>query len=115
MPFSLRLAILMIALILMFTIIVILKKDLIPIKFSLLWWIVIIILLFLSLYPKFLLSFVNLLGFKTTSNMVTGVFFVILLFITISLTVIISNQKKKINLLIQEVSLLKSKVNRLEK
>ena len=59
MPFSLRLAILIIALILMVTILVILKKDLIPIKFSLLWWLVIITLLFLSIYPKFLLYFVN--------------------------------------------------------
>jgi hypothetical protein len=46
--------------------------------------------------------------------MVTGVLFVILLFITISLTVIVSGQKKKITLLVQEVSILKNRVNDLE-
>ena len=45
-------------------------------------------------------------------NMVTGVLFVILLFITISLTVIVSGQKKKITLLIQEVSILKNEINK---
>ncbi|WP_443668457.1 DUF2304 family protein [Holdemanella porci] len=44
--------------------------------------------------------------------MVTGVLFVILLFITISLTVIVSGQKKKITLLIQEVSILKNEINK---
>ena len=46
--------------------------------------------------------------------MVTGVLFVILLFITISLTVIVSGQKKKITLLVQEVSILKNRVSDLE-
>ena len=46
--------------------------------------------------------------------MVTGVLFVILLFITISLTVIVSGQKKKITLLVQEISVLKNRVSDLE-
>lgn len=46
--------------------------------------------------------------------MVTGVLFVILLFITISLTVIVSGQKKRITLLVQEISILKNRVNDLE-
>ena len=45
-----------------------------------------------------------------TSNMVIGVFIVILIFITMSLTVIVSSQKNKINLLIQEVSMLKQEI-----
>ena len=42
--------------------------------------------------------------------MVIGVFIVILIFITMSLTVIVSTQKNKINLLIQEVSMLKQEI-----
>ena len=47
MPFNLRLAILLIAFVLALVVIFILKKDLIPVKFSLLWWLAIILLVFL--------------------------------------------------------------------
>ena len=57
-----------------------------------------------------LIWFATKLGFQTISNLVVGVFIVILFFITISLTVIVSAQKKKITLLIQEVSILKEKI-----
>lgn len=80
MPFNLRFAIFIVACILAFTVMRILHKDMIPVKYSLLWWIAIIILVLLSLWPGFFLFFVNLLRFQTTSNMVIGVFIVILIF-----------------------------------
>ncbi|WP_270600604.1 DUF2304 domain-containing protein [Faecalicoccus pleomorphus] len=111
MALNLRLAILTIAIILTLVIIKILKKDLIPIKYSLLWWLSIIVLLFLVCFPNVLVFFANLVGFQTISNMVSGILFVILIFITISLTVIVSSQKRKINLLFQEISILKADLN----
>ena len=90
MPFNLRFAIFIVACVLAFT--------------------VMRILVVLALWPDFFLFFVNLLRFQTTSNMVIGVFIVILIFITMSLTVIVSSQKNKINLLIQEVSMLKQEI-----
>ena len=110
MPLNLRLSILIIALILAAVILRVLHKDMIPVKYSLLWWIAILILVVLALWPDFFLFFVNLLRFQTTSNMAIGVFIVILIFITMSLTVIVSSQKNKINLLIQEVSMLKQEI-----
>lgn len=110
MPINLRIAIFVVACILVVVVMQILHKEMIPVKYSLLWWIAIIILMVLALWPNFFLLFVNLMSFQTTSNMVIGVFIVILLFITMSLTVIVSSQKNKINLLIQEVSILKEKV-----
>lgn len=110
MPINLRIAIFVVACILVVVVMQILHKEMIPVKYSLLWWIAIIILMVLALWPNFFLLFVNLMSFQTTSNMVIGVFIVILLFITMSLTVIVSSQKNKINLLIQEVSMLKEKV-----
>lgn len=110
MPINLRIAIFVVACILVVVVMQILHKEMIPVKYSLLWWIAIIILMVLALWPDFFLLFVNLMSFQTTSNMVIGVFIVILLFITMSLTVIVSSQKNKINLLIQEVSMLKEKV-----
>ena len=114
MSFNLRLSILIIALILAAVIIRVLHKDMIPVKYSFLWAIGVIVLIILSVWPNILVSLANLIGFQTISNMVTGVLFVILLFITISLTVIVSGQKKKITLLVQEISLLKNRVNDLE-
>lgn len=110
MPFNLRVAIFLVACILAFTVMRILHKDLIPVKYSLLWWFAIIILIVLAIWPSFFLLFVDMLRFQTTSNMVIGVFIVILLFITMSLTVIVSSQKKKVNLLVQEVSMLKQEI-----
>ena len=110
MPFNLRLSILVIALILAAVILRVLHKDMIPVKYSLLWGIGVIVLIVLSIWPGILVSLANLIGFQTISNMVT----VILLFITISLTVIVSGQKKKITLLVQEISILKNRVNDLE-
>lgn len=111
MPLNLRLSILVIAIILLVVILKVLNKELIPVKYSLLWIIGIIVLLVLSLWPNLLVFFADCLGFQTISNMVTGVMFVILIFITISLTIIVSGQKRRITQLVQEVSLLRSRVN----
>ena len=91
MPLNLRLAVLIIALILAVVVIRILHKRMIPVKYSLLWGIGVIILLFLAIWPNSL---------------------VILFFITMSLTVIVSAQKRKITLLVQEISLLKSEIKK---
>lgn len=111
MPIHLRIAIFIVALALSLIVLRTLTKKIIPVKYSFLWWVVIIVLFMVSLLPDFLLFFVNLLGFQTTSNFVIGIFIVILLFITISLTVIVSQQDRKITLLIQEISILKQKMD----
>ncbi len=110
MPLNLRLAVLVVTLILAFAIYKILSKRIIPVKYSFLWWLAIIVLLMLVIFPDVLIWFAYQLGFQTISNLVVGVFIVILFFITISLTVIVSAQKRKITLLIQEVSILKEKI-----
>lgn len=114
MPLDLRLAILAITLILAFTIYKVLSKRIIPVKYSFLWWLAVVVLLILVIIPDVLIWFAYNLGFQTISNLVVGVFIVILFFITISLTVIVSAQKRKITLLIQEVSILKGKINEKE-
>ena len=101
MPLDLRLAILAVTLILAFTIYKVLSKRIIPVKYSFLWWLAVVVLLILVIIPDVLIWFATKLGFQTISNLVVGVFIVILFFIT---------QKKKITLLIQEVSILKEKI-----
>lgn len=66
----------------------------------------------MAIFP-FTIEFVaNMLGFTTLSNLITAMIIAILLFLTMSLTIITSGQKKKITLLIQEVSILKEKINK---
>ncbi len=114
MPLNLRLCILLIAFILTVVIYKILKKQMVPVKYSLLWILCVLLLYVLSICPNILLFIADLVGFQTISNMVIGVFVLILIFITISLTIIASFQKKKTTLLIQEISILKSRVSALE-
>lgn len=115
MSFNLRLGIIVTSILLLIIVFVILKKERMPVKYSLIWFFSGILILFVGLIPQIFINFSKKLGFVTMSNMVIGMFIFILLLITISLTVIASGQKKKITLLIQEVSLLKEKVNKNEK
>ena len=103
MPLNLRLGVLIIAIILAVVVIRILHKGRIPVKYSLLWGLGVLILLFLAIFPNALIKIANLVGFLTVSNM---------FFITMSLTVIVSAQKRKITLLVQEISLLKSEIKK---
>ena len=106
---SLRLWVFIVALIIILVIVQILRKGRVPIKYSLLWFISASIIMLVAVFPNILNFMANLMGFKTISNMVIGIMLVILLFITMSLTIIVSGQNEKIKLLIQEMSILKEK------
>lgn len=87
------------------------SKEKISIKYSFVWTIPCVFLLLFILIPGFLTWTTKLLGFQTASNMVFAALIALLIFITISLTVIVSTQNNKIRLLIQEISILKGKNN----
>lgn len=89
------------------SILVLLRKKKVNIKYSLIWIILFTILLIATVIPGFLVWVTHLLGFKTASNMVFSLILSVLVTITIVLTVIVSQQDKKIRLLIQEISILK--------
>ncbi|MEG2848125.1 MAG: DUF2304 domain-containing protein [Bacilli bacterium] len=108
---SLRLVVTVAALILLAVILFLLGKGKIPVKFSILWGLIILALLFVALIPNFMIKLMNLMGFQTLSNMLIGILIFALFFMLISLTVIVSGQKTKIQLLIQEVSILKQKAD----
>lgn len=94
---------------------VLLRTKRINIKYSLIWLVLFFLLLLSTVIPNFLVSLTHLLGFQTASNMIFSLIISVLVVITIALTVIVSNQDKKIRLLIQELSMLKSKDKRNEK
>lgn len=109
---SLRIVILIFALLTLLFIFYLVHKKKIPIKYSLVWILTSISIALLSIFPQVFIWISNLLGFNLMSNMVIAVFIGLLLLITMVLTVIVSNQNKKITLLIQEISIIKNEVDK---
>jgi len=90
------------------------RKDNISIKYSLVWLASGLITIIILLVPNVLETISNLLGFKLVSNMIYMLAILILLMISFCFTIIVSRQTKKIRLLVQEISLLKERVELLE-
>lgn len=109
MSLKLIISLIIYSIILIYITTIFLRNGKIPIKYSLPWYFCAIIILVLAVLP-FIIEFIaNILGFQTLSNLIIGIIISLLLLLTMSLTIIISGQNKKITLLIQEVSMLKQK------
>lgn len=100
------------AVILGISVLYLLLKNRITVKYALIWLFSTIIIIVVAVIPNLMEKLAKLLGFELLSNMVLCLFIAILMFLTLILTVIIAGQKKKTTLLIQELSLLKSEVKK---
>ena len=109
MSISLRLGLVIVSLVLLIVVLMQLRKRRIPVKYSLVWILSSFIILLIAIVPQLFVMIAKYLGFVTMSNLVIAMFIFILLMISVTLTVIVSGQRKKITLLIQEVSMLKSR------
>ena len=92
---------------LLIIILYLLRQSRISIKYSIMWIFMILVAFIVLIIPNLLTIISKFLGFELVSNMVLCIFIVILLLISIALTVMITDQKKKITRLIQEVGILK--------
>jgi hypothetical protein len=115
MDITLRLSVLLVGIVILLITAELLRRGRIPVKFSLLWLVAVLLILFVALFPGVLGVFANLIGFQTISNMVVGVILIILILLTIAITVIISGQTTKIQILIQELSMLEKRLEEVEK
>lgn len=106
---TLRIILILFCLTWIITLFYLIKRNKLPIKYSLIWFIPTGLLLVLILFPSIISKFTKLLGMVSSTNMIIGIILTILLLITLILTLIIANLKRKVNLLIQEVSILKVK------
>ena len=79
----------------------------ISIRYSLVWFLMAIVILFVGVFPGFMDLLSKIFGFTTISNLVIGIILTLLMFITLILTMILTNQKTQIKNLTQEVSMLK--------
>lgn len=86
-----------------------LKKGRIPEKYSLLWYAFALIILFVGIFPKIFTFISSKLGFEVMSNLIIGCILGLLIIFNMILSIMIAGQKKKTTLLIQEISILKSK------
>ena len=111
MSVSLTIASILFSLFIIVFILIMLRKRKMSIKYSLIWLLLFAILLIAALIPNFLVWITHVLGFKAASNMVISSVLAVLVIISIVLTVIVSTQDRKIRLLVQEVSLLKRKID----
>ena len=109
---SLIITVIIFALVLGFSVLYLLLKNRIPVKYALVWLFSTIFIIIIALIPNLMEKLAKLLGFELLSNMVLCLFIAILMFLTLILTVMMAGQKKKTTLLIQELSLLKSEVKK---
>lgn len=108
MKINLLLTVIFFIVIILFIILNLLRKNKISVKYAIMWLLTIILSAVVLIIPHLLENLSKLLGFELVSNMVLCIFIMILLIITISMTVMITKQKKEITILIQEVGILKN-------
>lgn len=107
---NLRILLIIFSILLFIIILSLMSKNKIPIRYSLLWIFSSILIFIVGAFPDFIGLFTEMVGFQTTSNLVIGIILSLLLCITLILTIIVSGHKRKIKLLIQEVSIMKNKL-----
>ena len=107
---NLRLVVIIFILFLFLLIVYLLRKRTLSTKFAIVWFLAIIVMLLTVLLPDVMKYVANLIGFELLSNMLLCIFIVILLFITLALTIMVSSNKRKITLLIEEISILKKEL-----
>lgn len=93
-------------LIIIISMVVLLIKKKISVKFALVWIILFTILLLSIIIPGFLEWMTSIAGFQTASNMILSVFIAVLVAINIASTIVISRQGKRIAKLTQEIAII---------
>ncbi len=89
---------------------ILIARGKIPIKYSLLWYAFAVLIMLTGIVPGFFESIGRLIGFNVMSDFIIGFILVILILLNIALTIMIASQRHRINLVSQEVSLLKKEV-----
>lgn len=110
MSFGLSLILIIFSLIWIVAIVVAIKLQKISVRYSVVWFFAALLLLVVGVFPGLLEWVAGIFRFGVASDLVVGVLITLLLIITFVLTTWATKQKKQINSLIQEVSILRSKL-----
>lgn len=114
MALTLKIALIAITVIYILLILRSIRRKKMNVSFSIFWIITGIILIIFAIVPNLVETISKVLGFEAPSNMLFVVTIFMAFYLIFNLTTIVSQENKKNILLIQEVSLLKKKVEELE-
>lgn len=115
MQITLRIALIIITIIYLFFILRAIKNKKIQISFSVFWILTAILLIIALAIPNLISNISHLLGFEVTTNMIFCVTIFISFYLIFNLTTLLSKENKKNVTLTQEISILKKRVEELEK
>lgn len=108
MKFEIQLVALVFILLLFILVTYYVKKNKISVKYSIVWYLCMVILALFTIFPNILGYVTNLVGIEVSSNFIFAFMIGVLFIITLSLTIIVSEQQEKIKQLVQEISILKN-------
>ena len=83
------------------------KKNRITIKYAIIWYISLLVLIIFTTFPEILGWITSFVGMELSSNFLFVLLIAFLFIINISLTIIVSEQREQMRKIIQEVSMLK--------
>lgn len=108
---TLKLSLLMILLLQLILIVRTVKLKRLSMKYASFWITLLILMAIIVIFPNIVFKLSRVFGFEISSNMIFLLGFFFLFYVIFILTMSISKQNEKIKLLIQEVSMLKERVN----
>lgn len=115
MQISLNLVLIVITLIYIFLILKSIRKKKLQMSFSVFWLITGVLLIIALLIPNLVENISKALGFEVPANMVFCLTIFVSFYLIFNLTVALSKENQKNTILVQEVSMLKKRVEELEK
>lgn len=115
MQISLKLALIIVLLIYIFSILKAVKKKNMRIGYLIFWSIIGIILIVALCIPGLVENVSKMIGFEMPINMIFSAAIFVILYLIFNLTTLISREQRKNVLLIQEISMLKARIDELEK
>lgn len=114
MTINLRIALIIMILIYVSLILKKIQSKKLQLNFSTFWIISGVLLLLAVITPNLIENLTKLLGFEVPANMLFCITIFVAFYLIFNLTIKLSNEAQKNTLLIQEISLLKSRISKLE-
>ena len=115
MALTLKIALVLIVLLYIFFILKAVKRKDMRINYLVFWSIIGVILIVALLIPNLVENVSKAIGFEIPLNMIFSAAIFVILYLIYDLTTLISKEQKKNVMLIQEISLLKDRIEKLEK
>lgn len=114
MQLSLRIALIIITVIYLLVILKAIKNKKMQVSFSVFWIITGLILIIAIAIPNSIENISKMLGFEVSVNMIFCVAIFLSFYLTFNLNILIAKENRKNTLLIQEISMLKKRIEELE-